>query len=385
MKILNYLTAFAAFAIVSTSCQKAEVNQNSGPRTVQIKIKQEGVTTGQNESRAIGDNVANKTKVTFTDGLLLFADDSNVVTLAVEVKNGTAAYDGKVVGKKELEEGVTISNIPGVSTKAAFIGNPDPKVKGKAKMIGTDIGTVMVLLQSQYSNGGVDKVSLYGEAPLTAETGGSTPNAFSASVNVKPIVTRFEIGKIEGKSSTGGTMTYNVRGIFMDFFHRAMFINGEQYLVNPDVQILNGGLRDHYVGNNPDWRTGYDAEMSGITHDWVATGDLPKPGANKSWAYNLLAPKQMVTPRIVIVLDNVVVNGTAMQGTYFLTLGKYSRMVNGVKTPIRYLEQGKVFALPVVSFTEKELDDEPYSTDKSVVIEIELMEWEREVLGFEFI
>jgi hypothetical protein len=387
MKINLFLTAAAVIALVSSSCTSGgDDNPYSGPRDVTIRIRQEGA---QPNVRALGPAIEDGTPVVFQSGLLLFTDANDLVTRIVEVKKGTSAYNGTSVGAVDLEAGVTMGGIPGISTKAAFIGNPSAALKSKANVLGVDIKTLLVNLESQYIvGGGVQNVTLFGEGPLKAAEGGV--NKFEALVPVVPVASRFELGRFVGTpNEPGGTFTFELRGIFMDRICNMMHVNGLVYQGGSgNPYIINGGLISRYVENSTISESGYSAAMKGITYDSFAEGEFPTSHSISPnvWAYNVLVPTDTaLIPGIVVVIDNIVVNGEPQPGPQYMTIGKFTHKVNGVTTPVKKLQQGKVYALPLIRFTEKNLAEKPFVTDKEVVIEIELKDWERIELGYDFI
>jgi hypothetical protein len=393
MKISKYL-AVAAIALVSSSCTKGPGGETpyTGPRDVTIRIKQ---NTTQSASRALGNPIADGTPVNFKNGLLLFADANDAVTRVVEVKKGEYAFDGMSVGAVDLEGGVTIDGVPASSTKAAFIGNPSEALKPKASALGVDIKTLIVDIKSQRDSWGtVQDVTLFGEGPLTAAEGGG--NKFEALVPVLPVAARFEVGKIAGKhSDPAKTLTYKVKGIFMNRIYHTMHVNGDMYFGGSGIPYINNGqTKANYVGYSTKPNTGYSPLMQGTTYDWFDGIAFDKDlnnaalsdGVSKVWAYNVLAPKETaLIPSIVFVLTNVVVDGTPLTEDQFLTIGNFTRKVGDVSTPIRKIEQGKIYALPLIQFTEENLAEKPHITDKEVVIEIDLKDWERIEMGYEFI
>jgi hypothetical protein len=372
MRISKLLTILATFALVSTSCQTDNTNSGKDPRAVKITITQD-----ETSSRAIGDNVADKAAVTFTDGVLLFVNPTGGITKVVDIESGSKDYTGSVVGKANLESGVLITGVPSLSSKVAFIGNPSAELKAAAKTPGTNLAALEASVASQASGGGVDKVILYNEGELAPT---SNPSEFTASLQVKPVVNRFEIGKIEGTHSAGGSLTYQVRGIFIDGYHNKMGVNGTAVTTTGNI-TKNGDQAAAYVGNTTG---GYTAALSGVVYDWASSGNLPAPAANKSWAYNLLAPAGAAMPAIVIKLDNVSVNSVAMPGEYFLTIEKFYRnSPSSGRTQILNLEQGKIFAIPTISFNENDIAVKPYQESKSATVTIELLKWAREEIEYD--
>ena len=370
MKTNMFFIAALSITTLLASCVKETRLPDGEDLTVRIAIKQEGVG-----SRAAGAPVSDKAAVQFKDGLLLFTDNGYKVTKLVEVANTGDAFANDKVGKGALEKGVVITGVPSISTKVFFIGNPSAAIK-KAATVGSGLGLLIAVFDQSSSTGGVENVSLYGESNLAPnDTTGENIN-YTASFRVIPIVTRLEIGSITGKHSSGDAskFTYKLTGIFINKYYHRMNVTG---LIS-DPAVDNGTTVANYILSN----TGTYKD-NGVVCDYAAAG--LSLDAGKVWAYNLLAPragaKNSEMPSIVLRLEDVKVNGTALSAPQFVTFSTFKKSDD---TLIKALEQGKIWDIGNISFNENDISPAPYVKSKSVTVNVSLMAWEKYSVKVEY-
>ncbi len=383
-------------AVLLAGCNK---EQNSGTpdgeRAVRITISQEGTTT-----RGVGNQVSDKTPVTFNDGLLLFADANDDITMVVSVTDDDAGFAGSSVGKEKLDGGVWITGVPDVSTQVFFVGNPPTGTKDAAE-VGADVADLELTVSSQYDGGGVGKVTLWGGKALGRRTGtgpdGSSAagtSDFEASFDVKAVVTRLEIGAITGTHSTEGSLTYKVEGIFIDKYYDAMKANGTAITTAGNLKE-NGAAMSMYApggndGGTPAVNSSYTTAMSGVVYDWdtdtgLATDAATAPEGGKAWAYNLLAPAStgQTMPKILVRIDDVKVDGVAWPGPHFLTISKFYSDPGTNQKPITALEPGHIYTISNLKFKDTDLSPVPYASSHSAHVTVKMLPWESAEVGYD--
>jgi phosphopantothenoylcysteine synthetase/decarboxylase len=143
--------------------------------------------------------------------------------------------------------------------------------------------------------------------------------------------------------------------------------------------------------------------------DFSAT-KLTAPTTGKVWAYNLLAPTALGSnsaetgiemPSIVIKLVNVTVTRKKDQlvqvwGDGFVTINNFYDK-NKSNAHIKQLEQGRIYSIPKIEFSvlddvteeppgddDDDDDDDDDEDSKSVLVEIELLDWETVSTGYDF-
>lgn len=378
----SMMIALFAMATAFASCSKDDNEnnlQNGTTRSVQIKIKQAIDPT----SRAVGDQVANATPVTFASGKLLFANGGNKITMIVDIVAGANAYESGEVGIEALEatNGAWITGVPATSTQVCFIGNVP---SGVTIAVNDDVTALEATVTSQWkTDGSVDNVTIWGDKALTKCTEDNADgDKYEAAFTAKPIVGRFEIGAI----TPGGDIdAYRIEGIFIDDYYNEMAINGTA--IAADLQH-NYSDKAKYtldaIGSS------YTTAMLGRVFDYNATGltipNRPEEGIKEAWAYNLLAPTSAspAMPKIIIRLDGIKVKGEDWSGPQFLTIKNFYSDPAGDKTLITKLEQGNIYVIPNITFTESDLTPEPYLKNKDVRVDVTLMNWESKDIGYDF-
>ena len=371
MKTNMFFIAALSITTLLASCVKETRLPDGEDLTVRIAIKQEGVG-----SRAAGAPVSDKAAVQFNDGLLLFANENNKVTKVVRVVDDGFAFANDKVGKGALEAGTVITGVPSISTQAYFIGNPPQGIKNEA-VVGADFNWFTDIEEQTSPTGGVENVTLFGGGQLDPNDKTGEMINYTASFKVIPIVTRLEIGSITGKHSSGDAskLTYKLTGIFINKYYYRMAVYG--YPREPEVD--NGTIGDFYLLNGPN----RNYTSNGVMFDYNAAGLSLDVG--KVWAYNLLAPKSgtanSAMPSIVLRLEDVTVNGTALSAPQFVTFSTFKKSDD---TLIKELEQGKIWDLGNISFNENDISPAPYVKSKSVEVKVTIMAWEKYPVKVEY-
>jgi hypothetical protein len=390
----NLFVMAASAAMMFASCAKdggENQNPNDDSRAVKVRIEY----ADSDDTRGVGDPVANNTATTFTGGYLLFTDSTDEIKWVVKIESGSVAYDEETrkVGISNLsaDTGAEITGVPSSSNKVSFVGNPPAGVTPATL---TKLSAYEATVISQYSNGsagrtpqgGVANVTLFGSGALTAVTGGEA-NEYEASFNVKPIAARFEIEKITGKHSEAGkTLEYTLTGIFIDNYYDKMSWSGviaaSDLKYNGDVKtrfVLNGAGGSYVTANQ---NAVFD-NAPGATHAVFAPA-----GTNKVWAYNLLAPIPVtggskVMPSIVLKFDNIKVDGTPLNKIQYITIEKFFTDQDR-DTVLEELAQGNIYVLDNIEFTEQDFDEIPHEEGITVRVKVSMLKWERKSIGWDF-
>jgi len=390
MNFKSMLIAALAMTTMLASCSKDGEGANTktgDDRAVQIKINR--ATAGNPGSRSIGNQVADDTPVTFTSGYLLFTDQTDIVRFVVTINAGSAAYveASKTVGVEALEAtgGEWITGVPGVAHKVYFLGNKPSDVAVPAAGT-TNVANLVTAVSTQWKNdGSVDNVTLFGGEDITKYTGtGAQADEYEAEFDVKPIVGRFEIGAITG---VGNITDYQIDGIFIDNYYGTMNLNGNATATLEENGTGSAKYMTDGVGGS------YLAALQGVVYDYAAGGltipdrtPVAPPATMEAWSYNLFAPTSAspAMPSIVIRLSNVEVNGQPWNGSWFLTIQNFYSDPGTNQVDIDKMEQGKIYVISNVAFDEDDITTEPYQKTKKVRVEVNMLNWESDEVGFDF-
>ena len=342
------MTALVA-VVALAGCTKNE-NVAVEDTTVFVKISNEL------ETKAIGDPIGSSTPIVFTDGFLFFTDGGGVIT-----KRYTIAPSGGDMSVTQLQSGYQITGVPSSSTQVFVVGTIPSGISVPAAGNISAVQALAISVQSQAdaSSTKVNRATLYGAGTVSGAT---------ASLSVKPIAARVEVGSITG----GGTVSaYKVTGIFINNYYPDSKLSG---LVNGAL-VNNANDAAKYVGNGAQYTTAlapiYDYNASGLPS---MSGLVCSPGAGKVWNYNVMAPTDAAAaPRVIIRLSDVVLGTGA--SAYTFPSDQFLTVKLGTLTS---LAAGKAYNLGNIAFTESNLGSTPETATVSVTVTITTVAWTTE-------
>lgn len=387
MKIKSMIAAAMIAAMGMAACAKDDAPkgiENSGSdQRVSIKISRKS-------TRAEGVHVVDDTPVAFGGGALIFTTTGYKVTkvTAITDDDAVAANDGSSVGIGALEDaGDVINAVPPTTQKVFMIGNyAAGGITLPAKDEIFNPSKFMVGVASQYkADGSVDNVTLFGGDNLTAVVGEEFD--LTANFDIKPIVSRIEIGQITYDNGTEPDLIeeFTVDGIFINNYYNQMGIGGAG--VANDLKD-NGQTNEFYVA---DGGGSYTTALNGIVFDSpIGSGAIsytPTGAGNNVWAYNILTPTAGGSPEIIVCISGIkladgVEAGGAYTGTRYLNLLKFFTDASNT-TPLTF-EQGNVYRIPNLTFDEHDLTIKVKDKEKKVKVEMGLLNWQSSDIGYVF-
>lgn len=405
MKKLFFLALAMGAAI---SCSTENVEGTSGVENgVLVKL----VSAESTSTRGVGKHVG-AVKAVLNDGAIYFTTAAGGIQSYVTLTGGANANDAYDAANHTVgvtvasTTGFTVQNLPGSVSKVYVIGNFPASTLPTTGNISQFNTETSISVNSQYNaaTGGVEKVTLQGSSNLT----GTNPN-LTATVLVKPIVARMEIGRV---TAQGRIKSFKLKGIYINNFHNTMGIEGrvasEEVFIGPDQKNeysdatnatypLNGVLAE--------WNT---TSFVGLATSTVGYGPVANPTADDVWAFNILAPQATANnaalPHVIIKISDVVVvddHGTSdpsddtddavtYGGTKWLTIRNYYK--TGVSVPMALLEPGNVYRIGDVyqsnkgdiTFDEDDLTDDPELATINVQVTANIMTWIPNEVGYDF-
>lgn len=412
------IAAIAALVSVSlSSCTKSGDDNGSGRIDNDKPITVSLVLTEKAGSRAVAAPVNHDVAVTFKSGYVIFTNNLDIVNKVTEIVSGSYSDDqsaekeaARSAGTKvwlddmKIPGGGEIRNVPGSATMVYIAGNlpTDVAAPRPAENI-SDVKDRIIRVSSQRdAAGSVDSVTLYGNGtPLTDLP--EVANAKYAQVDVKPVASRIEIGKISySNSNTTPFVTgFRLDGIFINYYYPQMSLAGKvsTALVN-NAPIDNTAADAMYSSPYTDAAL-FDYNESGIGYDagssvsWSAA-DSRQTGDKNVWAYNVLAPTSfdgtvtaLAAPHIVIRLSNFTTTGDDTEGQYktysgtqYLTVKEFRK--KGATEPLKSLEPGFVYFITELTFNESNLTNVPETQAVTAYVEAVLMTWQRQEVDWEF-
>jgi hypothetical protein len=391
MKKLVFFAAAAATVALggcSISNEDDGVKANSDARSVKIQL-QGNVT----DSRAVGPHIGNEA-VVVSSGKLFFVNAGGTITKVVAIATGSAPESGGTVGIGALTAagGTTIGNVPGTSTKVYVLANITatlPAITPGATNISViDDFALQVAELYDATNKGVANVPVYGAPGAINAT--ATPGLFEATLTIAPVGARFEIGKLTG----GGQITgYKVEGVYINNYYSQQTLTGA--IISAGDLKNNGSNPDLYAAADAAGST-YTAALSGAIFDYDAAGlgyhlgsgvcsPVDPADPSKVWGYNVLAPNSGDAPQIVVRLSNVTTSlapDPYAGYTWFLTIKNMYTSAGG-NTAITFAKRN-VYRIVDLAFTEQDLATNPSLAKKDVTVEVTILDWISNDIGYDF-
>ncbi len=136
------------------------------------------------------------------------------------------------------------------------------------------------------------------------------PSRATAELNISPVISRLELGGIQGGTDSRGSITgFTVSGIYIDhFFDKFNYSGG-----GTDEVIFEN------IGDLPTWPLRDEGE-------WESVDNVAQPDNNKVWAYNVAAGG---LPLVIVKLTDITwipTGGTEQDypGEYYVTVTGYA-------------------------------------------------------------
>lgn len=409
------MTLIAIAAIAMISCSKDDtITKDSSSDATPISVSI-ALTEKNDNARSVAAPVS-QVAVNFNSGYVIFTNSLGIVNKVTQIIPGS--YPGspstdeeaaKAAGTKVwLEDmkvvtvGGEIKNVPAAATKVYIVGNLpfDVNAPAVSENISAIKDRVIRIASQTNGEGSVANVTLYGDG-ATLETRQTPVNSKYAKVEVNPIASRIEIGKISYSSITGFVTRFQIDGIFVNHYYPQMSLSGKT-----SVALVNNNMAADNTEANVIYQSGsyynetalYDFDADGIGYDvnssisWSAA-DPNVSGTKNVWAYNVLAPKScdgievaaLAAPHVVIRLSNFATtgdkDGVVYPGTQYLTIKKFLKA--GTTEVIESFQPGWVYFITNLAFNESNLTDIPEQETVTAYVEAVLMSWTREEVDYE--
>lgn len=377
----------------------------SGGNSVTLTVEQSPQT------KSITDQKGNSEYAVIGSAKIFFIDNSgnNIhqreLTSAeiTALANTTSTAGGKTV---------TITGIPSAATTLYFIANlrtaagtAYPTVTGTSK---TEARFRMDQLQ-----GNAMYVPMAGRSSVFLA--GSGLHQYTATVELIPLVARFELGQITCQNQDGPAAPpvsaditgYKLSGVFMNRIHQDVLLDGTPYLVGATVDIRNqsGWATNwapyfnsfntdfpYYVGGNPSAPSGWvaNAMCDYCTPANTAMTFYPDPtnGAvstnpgvtpKRAWAYQVCPSLTFVSgsaadvPHLILKLTEVTyVSNDLAKTTLYVTVTKYKDSSNN---PVNEFKRGNVYRIENLVFTHNEATGQPYEENITVTATVSVKPW----------
>ena len=402
--VLMALLASSLFACNNSDELEAPL---TGESSVTFSVKQSPT------NRSVSDEKGATEYAIIGSGKLYFLDASYTSIYQRQLTDAEVATLANTSTTASSGNSVTITGVPSAAKYLYFmaniktnVGQTFPAVEGTSS---ADARLRVDLLQ-----GDALKVPMSGLSNAFVVSG-SNPLAFTASVELTPIVSRIEIDQVTYQNANypGAAIStdftgFKLGGVFINNINQYVLLDGAPYL-NAPVNIVNQASWasswatyftnnvnfPYYSGGSPsspaDWTANafvnyctpttaalsfYPDQTNGATN--VNPGTTPK----KTWAYQVCpstVPASGQTtpvadiPHVILKLTDVTYVANPLgQPIQYVTITKYK---DGSGNPILQFKKGNVYRIENLTFNHTQATNKPYDSNITVTATVSVKSW----------
>lgn len=305
---------------------------------------------------------ATNTHANLVGGYIYFTDGAGKIYNTIEMVATVTPGTGEV-SISDLATGATISDIDGNVTSVHVAGNVTNTFN-----IQTTMGAVNALKLGFEGQGNVEEVSLSGTANLIPS--GSN---YTANVNIKSVVSRLELMKIEYDGSAitlpaDKITAFDITGIFVNKAYKSMTMGGTV----SDLLYYGPTKAGDYTAAN--FRS-----LADVPTPPAVLGDgfpaKTPTGTAEVWGYQFFPVDgtSSVLPELVIRLENIA-GGSFVEPTQWLTVGKFKNSTSGDE--ITQFEANKIYKIANIKFDNDNLSPNPSTSKKKVTVTVTVLDWD---------
>ena len=378
MKLDKYVMlalAGVAFAACSNEDDPVLKSGNSNEKTVVLSLANSSV-------RGVEGNVADDSYASIYDLTVYFLASDNMIvdTQTVEPTDGATTITSGATHAFTVPASVQKLHVIANMKKAGVTLNKPQNQQ--------QLHESLISLKTQYCTVGGSVLNSAAEVVL-AGCSGSTPfgtreqgegadkkTIYTATVQIAPIVARFEIQKITAVPKTGNTkqvgdiIGFTVDGIYLNSIYMDGRLDGGS-LTNESERFDNKSIAANYSTTTPGKYTGDYAmladEPTGLKGEDGTAFATVNPGTDKCWGYQVFGG---VAPHIVLKLSDIIYKGETDNVTKphgFVTIQNYSGITNNAITA------GNVYLIKDLQFAE--VTDVPYEGEKALEVTVNVAPW----------
>lgn len=363
MKITRFFAiAMAALSLAACSKENTENNGNvDGTKSVALRF--EGLSTS---TKAVGDPQS-AGQITLKNMTVYFTDGKNI--LKKEVLNSDSPAWAELTG-----DGYVFHQLPSTVSQIQIVGNSAGKTITEGTVDALKASVLKAAGEQEFTN-----VTLFGEdielTKTTADEHGD--NMYTATVDLKPLVARFEIGNIACTDMGEGPVSqFDLRVIGLMDFNSAVKLDGTvagtEYTLGNVLEPGSEPAENKVVFGEADDEAGWAWDkIAGATNITDATPW--NPGEGKKFVYqfipNKLANGKMA--QVKLVLDNVVWTDGTNNPFNSVVTAKFQKDGQDLTA----FEAGKIYT---VDYQFKGENVGPWNPDdtKCVQINVTVASWE---------
>jgi len=368
MRKTIFTMAAAALILGFSSCSREESNT---PATDKYDVT---LSFKNASTRADGPTAVDGATVTINNGYLCFVSANDAITKVYSISGAASdvATGGLNINNSELEnQAVTLSDVPGTSTKVYMVANTGAVANLPAPTVGTTMTSYMARSMDVRDQGIYTSVTTVGNAPLVT---GIAPDKKTAEITLSTSVSRIQIKNI----TFDGDVTGTVAGIFVNGYYPTMPLNGT---------ATAGTWRNSTTASDYNEKSGssifpsvlktfvYDEVDLNFDTDVLGTVTVEPTTTNGVWGYNLFAS---ATPQVIIKLTDVVVGGQNLPEDQFITINGFRSASGQITT----LLGGMIYTIETGSLVIKyeNMSIEPGVTPLEVEVTVIPVTWQETVV-----
>lgn len=371
------LVALAALGMAACS-NNDEIPGMNNDGTKSVAIRFEGLSAS---TKAVGDPQT-ATAISLANMTVYFTDGTNI--LKKEKFTSSSSEWAKLT-----TTGHVFHQLPSAVTNVHIVGNSEGRTFTETNLTALKASVVKAAGEQIVTN-----VTLFGESGLTAadpeEGDEHVDNLYKATVNLKPLVARFEVGNIACTDvPTGKIKKYSLDVIGLINFNSGINLagtsaSGSYTLDNILAPGTTPAVQGKYIfGETSDSE---NSDYSEVSWAWnkitdatnIITGGDYNPNTNQKFVYQFIPDKvgtadvtSALMPQIKLVLKNIEwADGSANPFNSVVTA---SFKVG--QTPLTDFEAGKIYT---VDYRFESGNVGPWNPDdvKCVQIDVKVAEWQ---------
>lgn len=345
MKKINFL-AVALAALTMFSCSKEEIeNPDAVSRVLTVKI-----ANPASSSRAVeAPGSSAEGTITLENGVIFTLNGDAVANAYALNATDVQTATGQVIPDKVTS-----------ATTVFIVANIPAETVTDWTTEATRPATLTAIKAAQFEisdeNGKTYTKATLSNTSAQAVTPTVTDGNAKAAVELSPVYSRLELPQVVGE---GNIESFSVTGVYVDDFYTQYTAGGS----------FKGTVNS--MGVTPP-TAAWPAE--GMNEgSWASVANVATPGGSNVWAYNLPSGN---LPRLVIKLENVVVSGVALTGTWYLTVKSYTGVDNNI------FSRGDIYNITGgLKFDQTHIGPTPNPTENDLWVSVTLKQWTIKSVG----
>ncbi|WP_085535414.1 hypothetical protein [Massilibacteroides vaginae] len=360
------MALMAGFSSCSNENEPTEISKET--KSVTLKLDLSSPTTYADEASATG------TTATLSNGYVYFVKTGGAIDRVVAMSLSPAPGEADI--NTIATAGHTETGVDGAVQTIYVVGNV-PASLNATLSAATTLSAVETAVLAIADQATVANVTLQGQSGLSVSP--TATNVYTATVTIKPVVSRFEIAQIEYDNSTAASLVdpitgFSVEGIFVNNTYRAMQFDGtvSSLLYNGPTAAANFTAANY--GSLAD--LGLPLGSSSVSSLTKVPNTTPGVWAYQFFPVDATAanPSPDALPELVIKLDNFTSTGGTITGTQWITIAQFKDASTGLV--IDKFDANNIYKIANIKFDNSNLSATPSTTTKDITVYVTVQAWD---------